>query len=122
MTTFLVWLGGVLQNSIRALDSLGRIGGEEFLVIAPNTDATGAAVLAERLRENVASGTTVYNGNVIGATISLGLVVADATAPVAYDDLREVAAEALKEAKETGRNKAVIRQFTASPPRDPKIE
>ena len=54
----LVWLAGVLQESIRASDSLGRVGGEEFLVVAPDTDAAGALVLAERLRENVAVGHT----------------------------------------------------------------
>jgi diguanylate cyclase (GGDEF)-like protein len=108
----LVWLGGVLQNSIRGLDSLGRIGGEEFLVVAPNTDPTGAAVLAERLRENVASGSTIYNGQTINLTISLGLAVVDANVAVVHDLLRECAAAALKEAKESGRNKAVIRLIT----------
>jgi diguanylate cyclase (GGDEF)-like protein len=108
----LIWLSGVLQNSIRGLDSLGRIGGEEFLVVAPNTDSTGAVVLAERLRENVASGSTVYNGQNIQLTISLGLAVVDANVTVAHDLLRECAAAALKEAKESGRNRAVIRQIT----------
>lgn len=107
----LMWLAGVLQNSIRAQDSLARVGGEEFLVIAPNTDAMGAAVLAERLRENVASGSTTYNNHSIGVTISLGLAVAEAGTSVAYDDLRECAAGALKEAKENGRNRAVIRSL-----------
>ncbi|HEV3435927.1 MAG TPA: diguanylate cyclase [Gemmata sp.] len=110
----LAWLAGVLQNSIRAQDSLARVGGEEFLVIAPNTDATGAVVLAERLRENVASGSTAYNGQSIGVTISLGLAVADVSMTAAYDDLRECAAGALKEAKDTGRNRAVIRILTPS--------
>lgn len=109
----LIWLAGVLQSSIRILDSLGRIGGEEFLVIAPNTDAAGALVLAERLRTNVATSSTVYNGKTIQLTISLGLAVVDANVAVAHDALRECAAEALKEAKETGRNRAVIRQYVA---------
>jgi diguanylate cyclase (GGDEF)-like protein len=108
----LVWLAGVLQNSIRASDSLGRVGGEEFLVIAPGTDWAGASVLAERLRENVESRSTVYNGRTIQITISLGLAIADATLPASYDDLRECAAEALKEAKEAGRNRAILRQIT----------
>jgi diguanylate cyclase (GGDEF)-like protein len=112
----LIWLSGILQNSIRALDSLGRVGGEEFLVIAPSTDSTGAAVLAERLRENVAAASTVYNGQGIGVTISLGLAVADAAVPTTYDELRERAAAALKEAKDAGRNRAVIHELT--PPRN----
>jgi len=110
----LVWLAGILQESIRASDSLGRVGGEEFLVVAPDTDSTGAAVLGERRREAVASGRTEYNGRAMCLTISLGLAVVDATTPATYDDLRDCAAEALKEAKETGRNRAVIRAFTGS--------
>ena len=111
----LVWLAGVLQNSIRAADSLGRVGGEEFEVIAPGTDAAGAAVLAERLRANVENGVTVFNGQPIRMTISLGLAVAEASVSAEYDPLRQLAADALKEAKATGRNRAVIRVFTPPP-------
>ena len=110
----LVWLSGVLQESIRASDSLGRVGGEEFLVVAPDTDADGALVLAERLRENVAAGRTEYNGRAMRLTISLGLAVAEANTAAAYDDLRDCAAEALRESKESGRNRAVIRTYTAA--------
>lgn len=108
----LVWLAGVLQNSIRASDSLGRVGGEEFLVIAPDTDSTGASVLGERLRESVALAATEYNGRTMRLTISLGVAVAEANTQAAYDELRDCAAEALREAKESGRNRAVIRAFT----------
>lgn len=109
----LVWLSGVLQSSIRALDSLGRFGGEEFLVVAPNTDSAGASVLAERLRQTVESSSTKYNGCEIRRTISLGLAVAELGVAAAYDELRNCAASALQEAKETGRNRAVIRSFTS---------
>lgn len=105
----LVWLAGALQSSIRTTDSLGRVGGEEFLVLAPGTDLTGAEVLAERLRWGVESAGTVYNGHPICMTISIGVAVADAGTPTSYEQLREVAANALLEAKRTGRNKAVIR-------------
>jgi diguanylate cyclase (GGDEF)-like protein len=107
----LTWLAGVLQESIRASDSLGRVGGEEFLVVAPETDATGAAILAERLRENVSTGRTEYNGRGMRLTISLGLAVAEAETAAAYDDLRDCAAEALKDAKENGRNRVAVRTF-----------
>jgi diguanylate cyclase (GGDEF)-like protein len=110
----LVWIAGVLQASLRASDSLGRVGGEEFLVVAPGTDEEGAIVLAERLRSAVESGQTEYKGRPMRLTISLGLAVADATtpiAPAAYKDMRDCSAAALKEAKETGRNRAVIRAF-----------
>ena len=109
-----VWLAGVLQGSIRASDSLGRVGGEEFLVVAPDTDEAGALVLAERLRENVATGRTEYNGRSMHLTISLGLAVAEAQTPAAYEALRDCAAEALRQSKESGRNRAVIRIFNSA--------
>ncbi|HVL12684.1 MAG TPA: diguanylate cyclase [Gemmata sp.] len=107
----LVWLAGVLRNSVRASDSLARVGGEEFLVVAPDTDAGGAAVLAERLRSAVDAAATQYDGHPIRMTISLGVAVADAATVVSYPQLFKCAAEALKEAKDSGRNRAVVRQY-----------
>ena len=113
----LVWLSGVLQSSIRTTDALGRVGGEEFMVVAPATDRAGAEILAERLRANVAAGFTEYAEtcgakpavHTIRMTISLGVAVLDATTPVEFDELRKVAVNAEKEAKEAGRNRAVVR-------------
>jgi diguanylate cyclase (GGDEF)-like protein len=105
----LVWLAGMLQNSVRASDSVGRVGGEEFMVVAPGTDATGASVLAERVRQAVAEQGTVFNEQTIRMTVSVGFAVAEAGNPAGYDLLRKATEEALKEAKETGRNRCVIR-------------
>jgi diguanylate cyclase (GGDEF)-like protein len=104
-----------MQASIRASDSLGRVGGEEFLVVAPGTDLSGAEVLAERLRSAVEASQTVYSGQTIRMTISVGVAIADATTPTSYEQLREIAADAEKEAKATGRNKVVIRAVAAPP-------
>jgi diguanylate cyclase (GGDEF)-like protein len=112
----LVWLAGVLRNAIRASDSLARVGGEEFLVVAPATDAGGAAALAERLRSAVESASTRYDGHPIRMTISLGVAVADAFGEVTYDQLFKCAAEALSEAKETGRNRAVVHSLVVAQP------
>jgi diguanylate cyclase (GGDEF)-like protein len=105
----LIWLGRVLSDAIRGSDSLGRVGGEEFMVIAPGTDVEGAGVLAERLRSTVADGWTTYNSQPIRLTVSVGFATAAAGTPVGFEQLREVAAGALKEAKETGRNRCVVR-------------
>jgi len=110
----LVWLAGVLQNSVRASDSVGRVGGEEFMVVAPGTDAAGAMVLAERIRQHVADGSTVFNGQPIRMTVSVGFAVADAGNPAGYDALRKAAEEALKEAKEGGRNRCVVRSLSGA--------
>jgi len=50
----LVGAGEALQRSLRAEDVLGRLGGEEFLALLPDTDANAAAIAAERLRAAVA--------------------------------------------------------------------
>src|SRR5262245_23254686 len=81
----LVWLGRVLNESVRASDSLGRVGGEEFMVVAPGTDADGAAVLAERLRANVAEGMTLYNGQPIRLTVSVGFAAVGPEVAMSYD-------------------------------------
>ncbi len=108
----LVWLSQVLQSSIRTTDSLGRVGGEEFEVVAPGMDAQGAAVLTDRLRQNVERGVTIFKGDPIRMTISLGVALVEAGVSAEYEPLRECAANALKEAKTAGRNRVVIRSFT----------
>jgi len=106
----LAWLASVLSEAVRGSDSLGRVGGEEFMVVAPETDAAGAAVLGERLRGRMAAAATEYGGRPIRVTVSVGLAVAGVGVPVGYDQLYRAAAAALREAKDGGRNRCVIRE------------
>ena len=108
----LVWLAKVLNDAIRASDSLGRVGGEEFMVLAPDTDTIGAEALAERLRSRVESSITEYHNKSIRITVSIGFAIAESGTPVGYDQLRETAAAALKEAKEQGRNRCRVRTIS----------
>ncbi len=112
----LTWLADIFQASVRASDSVGRWAGEEFFVVAPATDLNGAEVLAERLRSAVESACTSYNGQTITMTISVGVAVAEVGTEVSYDQLRDAAMEAEKEAKTTGRNKVVTRSVLMAPP------
>ncbi len=109
----LTWLGQTLQNALRGTDAIGRIGGEEFMIVAPATDLAGAEGLAERLRATVERERTQYRGAAIGVTISLGFAVADAGEPASFDELRAAAAAALADAKRNGRNRAVVRRLAA---------
>jgi diguanylate cyclase len=106
----LQWLGRTLHGSIRAADSLGRVGGEEFMVVAPDTDRSGADALAERLRTTVERYPAIYQGQAIRVTVSVGMAVADPHSAAGYDEMRETAAAALAEAKARGRNRCVIKQ------------
>lgn len=104
----LAWLAHMLQTTIRQTDAIGRIGGEEFMVVAPNTDLTGTEILAERLRAAIESGSTVYRDHTIRLTVSVGFAIAPVGSNVTYEKLREIAGSALVEAKRT-RNTAIVR-------------
>jgi diguanylate cyclase (GGDEF)-like protein len=105
----LVWLGQVLSGSVRTIDSVGRIGGEEFMVLAPDTGRDGATALAERIREGVAAARTTFNEHTIQITVSIGVAAAARDKPVTYEQLKECAADALAEAKQAGRNRCVVK-------------
>jgi diguanylate cyclase len=100
-----------LSASIRQVDSIGRVGGEEFLVIARETGEDGARVLGERIRSAVESAVIEYEGRRICVTISAGFAIAESGIPVNQPDLTRLAAEALSHAKGNGRNRAEIRLF-----------
>lgn len=110
----LVGLAGALTASARQTDRIGRLGGDEFLVVAPQTDTAGAAALAERLRAEVHAADVSYAGQAIHITVSIGLAVADAGVAAEYGQLLHAAAVALGEAKERGRNAYVIRSLPPS--------
>jgi diguanylate cyclase (GGDEF)-like protein len=111
----LTWLGQTLGTAVRTVDTVGRVGGEEFIVVAPETDLEGAAALAERIRSKVEAGETVFNGVPVRITVSVGMAVAPVGAAVTYDQLRHAAAAALGEAKVGGRNRSVMRVLPGTP-------
>ncbi|MCS7045685.1 MAG: diguanylate cyclase [Gemmataceae bacterium] len=103
----LVDLAKALGSSLRTVDLLGRIGGEEFLLIAPETDMSGAIVLGERIRTTIENTEFTYKDEPIYVRVSIGFAVADAGIAADYDDLKHLAASALADAKRTGRNRCV---------------
>ncbi|HEV8551076.1 MAG TPA: diguanylate cyclase [Polyangiaceae bacterium] len=104
----LVALSQLLKTGLRAGDLAGRIGGEEFLTILPDTDPDGARVAAERLRARIAAERLPLPDGELGFTASLG--VASLRGPGclrASAALVERADAALYEAKHGGRNRVV---------------
>ncbi len=101
-------LARLLTGSLREVDSVGRMGGEEFLVIARETGEEGARRLAERIRSTVADSPIPYENKPIRITVSIGVAVAEVGDPVDYDEMLRLAAFALKEAKDKGRNRLEI--------------
>jgi diguanylate cyclase (GGDEF)-like protein len=111
----LMGLARALIGSLRAGDSVGRIGGEEFLLIAPETDLAGGHSLGERIRSLIEQTPINYKGQAIGVTVSIGFAVADTGVGAQYEELKHVAAEALAEAKTNGRNRCVVRPIRPIP-------
>ncbi len=89
----------ILQQHCRGSDTLGRWGGEEFLVICPEADCQSAQALGEKLRRAIAAKPLAEH---IGATISVG--VAEFNPNTSTDSLLEAADTALYQAKHQGRN------------------
>ncbi len=90
----LIRVAAILSRLVRNADYAFRYGGEEFLILLPETGAADAYTLAERLRDAVETGTEV--------TISLGLCSFPCPS---IEDLIKKADSALYQAKQTGRNK-----------------
>jgi len=95
-----------LQAQIRPYDSIGRYGGEEFLVVAPNCSSARARTLAERLRTCVANRPFQTDAGVIPITLSLGVVTCSGN--LAVDTLFDLADGALYRAKHNGRNRVEL--------------
>jgi len=101
-------VGAVLMNGLRQLDAVGRWGGEEFLVVLPGTNLTGAHVIAERIRQRVEELEVVLDdGRVVRPTISIGIAshVGELGTP---HDMLQTADDALYAAKRDGRNRVAV--------------
>jgi diguanylate cyclase (GGDEF)-like protein len=99
----LTLLAQLLQDSMRASDVLVRQGGEEFVIVLPDTDLAAATDVCERLRERVAAHPWAQLGGPSWqVTVSIGLATA---APYELAPLLETADAALYRAKRGGRNR-----------------
>ena len=105
----LVNLATTLSHCVRKVDCIGRIGGEEFMVVAPQTGQEGATILGERIRAAVWGARFYYKQTAIKISVSLGFAVVDTRVDAEYDRLKHVAAAALQEAKSQGRNRCLVR-------------
>jgi two-component system, cell cycle response regulator len=94
----------LIGRDLRLSDALGRLGGEEFALLLPETEFDGAKVLAERIRQCVEENEMVLaDGTVLKMTVSGGLAVWEKDMP--YDDAIKLVDDRLYAAKKGGRNK-----------------
>ena len=97
---------------IRPYDTVGRYGGEEFLVVAPSCNSSGAVKLAERIRESIQALPMPSVSGPVSITASCGVAVSTTAKPLDPQELLRSADEALYRAKENGRNRS---EFAAKP-------
>ena len=96
-----------MEQTIRTYDSIGRYGGEEFLVVAAECGQRQAIRIADRLREVVCDTPIDLGSLSIPATVSLGVATGDAQTGV--ESLLNLADEALYDAKRAGRNVVAVK-------------
>jgi len=97
---------GVLKNTLRSYDLVGRYGGEEFVVLVCETEKEYVLGLAERIREAIAYSPCVYNCIKIPCTVSIG--VAEYFKDCTIESLIDKADKGLYKAKELGRNQVIF--------------
>jgi diguanylate cyclase (GGDEF)-like protein len=98
---------GVLRGIVRQSDICARFGGEEFVVLLPNTNLEGSKVLAERIRTTVAKNIVEHGSIVIVFTVSIG-ASQYRKGMQNIDELIKEADIALYRAKEGGRNRVAV--------------
>ncbi len=108
----LVAVARVLERNVRATDLVARFGGEEFMVLLPDSSIDGAAEAAEKLRAAVEAEpirlNSVEKKPTLRITVSIGVATLTREQPASFDDLMGRADQALYAAKLAGRNRVVI--------------
>jgi len=102
-------VGGLLVQTARAGDMVARTGGEEFSILLPDTDPSGAYRAGVRLCDNVRAHPFMVNGKRVHVTISVGVVsVSGGPQDASGTNLKERADEALYAAKRGGRDRVRV--------------
>lgn len=99
-------VGQLMVNNCRSSDFIARYGGEEFVMLLPNTDATKALEMAQKIKDLVENSGFNYNGESINLTLSCG--ISDFSGEDQHDEVFVRADQALYQAKQAGRNRCFI--------------
>ncbi|MGE5405320.1 MAG: diguanylate cyclase [Candidatus Saccharibacteria bacterium] len=109
------------KNFTRVVDLVARYGGEEFVVLLPQTDLSGAMIVAEKIREKLAETDLTVEDQIMRITVSIGIGVyyGEGASGGTIQDLLSQADQALYQAKRSGRNQTcVYSSVISAPPQD----
>ena len=110
-----------VRERLRGADVIGRIGGEEFALMLPETDLAGAIALAERVRTDIQDLNVRWDKRTINVTVSIGVAMLNKDDKDIHDIMVR-ADKALYTAKAEGRNRVMISGRTADLPPDTSPE
>ena len=102
----LAGVGEVIRSGVRKIDTAARYGGDEFVVLLPETDPTGAYVLAEKVRIGVTELDVQVSGSALRASISVGVVSFPDDGRTS-DELMISADQAMYASKRSGKNRVM---------------
>lgn len=101
-------IAGLLTENVRATDVVARWGGEEFVIVAPETHASEGMEIADKLRSAVASFPFHGRESMPGGQLTISIGVANLASDLTHDGLVHRADQAVYRAKEHGRNQVCL--------------
>ncbi len=101
-------ISACVRNSCRMIDVVGRYGGEEFVVLLPETDLAGGKVVAQRVLDTVRTKAIPHPGLGANGLVTVSVGVAQGPDLEGWKDVLDRADKALYQAKEAGRDQMAI--------------
>lgn len=102
-------ISSIMRRLTRSTDLLCRFGGEELIVLLPETMEDGALYTAEKIRTNIEAYKFKFNGKQMKITASIGIKTKDCNEAITLDEFIDTADKALYQAKKEGRNRVIIK-------------
>jgi len=96
------WIAGILLDTARTEDTVSRVSGAEFAILAPKTDAEGGLAFGKRLRNAITAKPFASGNNTVAITLSIGIVNIGVDQEIETDSLLKLAEERAEHARTSG--------------------